>query len=223
MRNGIPQTRQVRRAVALGDLAKRPVLVGGQMFSLYDRSVMHAFVMPNRGSAGMTQDQLQDMYNRPAAGPPFTPLTTGWSVSWGEFSQMFRSQSAPEQAHIASALVFELSKVETPHVREAVVGHLRNIDADLARRVADGLGMDTLPPAQKAAAAVLDLPPSPALQIIGKMKPTLEGRVVGILIDDGSDAATIKALRKAAETAGATVKLVAPRVGGAPESTGSRD
>jgi catalase len=30
-----------------------------------------------------------------------------------------------EQAHIASALVFELSKVQTPHVRLAVVGHLR--------------------------------------------------------------------------------------------------
>jgi catalase len=134
---------------------------------------------------------------------------------YSQARQFFRSQTAPEQAHIASALVFELSKVETPHVREAVVGHLRNIDADLAKRVADGLGLDKLPPAPKPAADVLDLPPSPALQIIGKMKPTLEGRVVGILIDDGSDAATLKALRKAVESAGARVKLVAPKVGGA--------
>ena len=56
-----------------------------------------------------------------------------------------------EQAHIASALVFELSKVETAHVREAIVGHLRHIDDDLAQRVADGLAMDTLPPAPTAA------------------------------------------------------------------------
>jgi catalase len=134
---------------------------------------------------------------------------------YSQARQFFRSQTAPEQAHIASALVFELSKVETPHVREAVVGHLRNIDADLATRVADGLGLDKLPPAPKPATEVLDLPPSPALQIIGKMKPTLEGRVVGVLIDDGSDAATLKALRKAVESAGAMVKLVAPKVGGA--------
>ena len=33
----------VRRAVAFADLAKQPTLVGGQMFSLYDRSVMHAY------------------------------------------------------------------------------------------------------------------------------------------------------------------------------------
>jgi catalase len=75
--------------------------------------------------------------------------------------------------------------------------------------------MAKLPPARKAAADVLDLPLSPALQIIGKMKSTLEGRAVGILIDDGSDATVITALRKAIEGAGATVKLIAPKVGGA--------
>ena len=33
----------IERAVTFADLARQPVLVGGQMFSLYDRSVMHAF------------------------------------------------------------------------------------------------------------------------------------------------------------------------------------
>ncbi|MGH3361813.1 MAG: glycosyltransferase, partial [Nocardioides sp.] len=33
----------ILRAVTFADLAKHPTLVGGQMFSLYDRSVMHAF------------------------------------------------------------------------------------------------------------------------------------------------------------------------------------
>ncbi|MEO8365468.1 MAG: catalase [Pseudoxanthomonas sp.] len=134
----------------------------------------------------------------------------------------FRSQTRPEQAHMASALVFELSKVETPHVREAIVGHLRHIDAGLAQRVADGLGLDALPPAPPAAVAPQEMKPSPALQIIGKMKDTLQGRCVGILIHDGSDAATIRSLRKAAEAAGATVKIVAPKVGGAMLSDGRK-
>ena len=125
----------------------------------------------------------------------------------------YRSQTKPEQAHIASALVFELSKVETPHVREAVVGQLRHVDADLAQRVANGLGMDQLPPAPPAAVEAQDMPPSPALQIIGKMKDTLKGRTIGILVHDGSDAATVKALQKAAQSAGATCKIVAPKLG----------
>jgi catalase len=54
------------------------------------------------------------------------------------------------------------------------------------------------------------------------MKDTLQGRCVGILIHDGSDAAAIKALRKAAENAGATVKIVAPKLGGATLSDGKK-
>ncbi|MEE7547396.1 catalase, partial [Xanthomonas sp. Kuri4-1] len=69
---------------------------------------------------------------------------------YSQARQFFRSQTRPEQAHIASALVFELSKVETAHVREAVVGHLRHVDPELAQRVADGLGLDALPPAPPA-------------------------------------------------------------------------
>jgi catalase len=133
----------------------------------------------------------------------------------------FRSQTAPEQAHIASALVFELSKVEHPHVREAIVGHLRHIDEALARRVADGLALGTLPKAARAAAPVQDMPLSPALQIIGKMKNTLQGRAVGILVADGSDGAVIKSIRKAATSAGASVKIIAPKVGGAKLKDGS--
>ena len=42
---------------------------------------------------------------------------------------------------MASALDFELSKVTLLHVRERVMARLRNIDVDLAKRVADGLAM----------------------------------------------------------------------------------
>lgn len=123
---------------------------------------------------------------------------------------------------MASALVFELSKVETVRIREAMVGHLRHIDEDLARRVADGLALTAMPPAPPAARPVQEQPPSPPLSVIANMKATLEGRSVGILFDEGSDAAAIAALRGAAERAGAAVKLVSPRVGGAVLSDGKR-
>ena len=132
---------------------------------------------------------------------------------YSQARQFYRSQTKHEQAHIASSIVFENSKVGIPHVREAIVGHLRNIDEDLAQRVADGLGMAKLPPAAPSAVKAKDMPNSPALQIIGKMKDTLEGRSVGILIHDGSDAGTIKSLCKAVEAAGASTKLVAIRLG----------
>jgi catalase len=140
---------------------------------------------------------------------------------YSQARQFFLSQTAYEQAHIASALVFELSKVEHLHVHAAMVGHLRHIEEDLAKRVAAGLGFDKMPAAPVAAAPVQKMESSPALQIIGKMKDTLVGRAVGILIADGSDGAVIKKIKKAATDAGATVKIVAPKVGGAKLADGS--
>lgn len=140
---------------------------------------------------------------------------------YSQARQFYQSQSTYEQAHIASALVFELSKVEHVHIRQAMVGHLRHIEEDLAKRVAAGLAFDKLPAAPIAAAPVRQMKPSPALQLIGKMKDTLKGRAVGILIADGSDGAVIKKIKNAATDAGATVKIIAPKVGGAKLADGS--
>jgi catalase len=140
---------------------------------------------------------------------------------YSQARQFYLSQTAYEQAHIASALVFELSKVGHMHIREAVVGHLRHIEEDLATRVASGLAFGHIPDAPKAAAPVRKMDLSPALQIIGKMKSTLVGRAIGILIADGSDGAAITKVRKAATDANASVKIIAPKVGGAKLADGS--
>jgi catalase len=133
----------------------------------------------------------------------------------------YRSQTPIEQAHLASALVFELSKCTFDHVRARVLGNLQNVDGDLARRVADGLNVP-LPPKSAAAVEPVDMALSPALRIIGKYEPTLNGRAVGILVTDGADGAAVKALRAAAEAEGASVKIVAPKVGGVTLKGGGR-
>lgn len=126
----------------------------------------------------------------------------------------FRSQDPAEQSHMASAIVFELSKVSLEHIRLQVLGNLRNVDEDLAKRVADGLAM-TLPEATPTNLPVLDMDVSPALRLInGPLdKHSLEGRVVGILIADGTDAAELDEVKKAVVKAGAHPLVIAPKVG----------
>ena len=140
---------------------------------------------------------------------------------YSQARQFFISQTTYEQAHIASALVFELSKVEQLYIREAMVAHLRNIDEDLASRVATGLGLKNMPDAAVAAVPVQQMAASPALQIIGKMKDTLMGRSIGILIADGSDGNAIKKIKNAVVDAGAAVKIISPKVSGAKLADGS--
>lgn len=121
----------------------------------------------------------------------------------------YRSQTPAEQAHIASAYAFELGKVDTPHVRTRMLGHLVNIDEDLANRVATALGMK-LPEAIEPAAPVQDLPTSEPLQTIGRTPKSLKARMIGILVAEGSKHSEIKKFEEAAMAEGARVKIVAP-------------
>jgi Catalase len=133
----------------------------------------------------------------------------------------YRSQTKAEQAHIASSFVFELSKVGLlDQVPGRMVANLRNVDEDLAQRVASGLGID-LPAKAPAAKEPVEMKPSDALSIHRNMKPTLEGRAVGILIADGTDAAELESVIGAVKKAKGKPVIVAPKVGGAKLSDGS--
>jgi len=136
--------------------------------------------------------------------------------------QFFFSQTEPEQNHIIAAFIFELSKVETVAVRERMLGQLANVDATIAQRVADGLGMPgKIVPGPAKVKARTDLKPSPALSILAKAKLTLEGRKIGCLVADGTDARIVNALRGAAKKLKADFAVVAPKVGGAKAADGS--
>ena len=136
-------------------------------------------------------------------------------------ARMFlKSQSESEQAHIASSFVFELSKVgQLDQVPPRMLANLRNVDEDFAKRVADGLGL-LLPRKAKAALEPVDMAPSDALSIHKKMKDTLEGRSVGILIANGTDAAALGALVAAVTKAKGKAVIVAAKVSGAKLSDG---
>jgi catalase len=125
------------------------------------------------------------------------------------------SQTEPERNHIVSAFVFELGKVETPAIRERVISHLVHVDAGLAGRVANGIGLVRTPDAAPTKAPPrADIAPSPPLSILAKQPATLKGRVIACLVTNGSDGGLIGQLGKAVGAQGARLKIVAPRIGG---------
>jgi catalase len=160
---------------------------------------------------------------RAVAGPAVRERSASFADHFTQARLFFQSQTEPEQNHIVAALIFELGKVQTPAIRDRMVGQLVNVDAALARRVAEGLGLPAVPPAVPAAVpAKKNVKPSPALSIVGKAPATLVGRVVGCLITDGTDAAFVDRLRKSVEAAGAELALVAPKAAGVTLSGGKR-
>jgi len=134
----------------------------------------------------------------------------------------YRSLDPAEQAHLASAITFELSKVTREAIRDRVLANLVNVDPELTKRIAKAMNIKA-PAASKAAAPVLDMELSPALRVInGPLQlDTLKGRKVGILIADGSDGAVVAKLKKAIEAEGAKAMVIAPKVGGVKMADGS--
>jgi catalase len=167
---------------------------------------------PARGFAGQT---------RPEGGDTMRVRPESFADHYTQARLFFLSQAEPEQNHIVSALVFELSKVETPAIRERVVGQLIHVDEGMAKRVAAGLRLESkIQPAATKVPARSGVEPSPALSIIGKAPETLKGRAIGCLVSDGADGELVDALRTAVEKEGAKLKIVAPYVGGTKTADG---
>lgn len=160
-------------------------------------------------------------YPAQVTGPKLRARSETFADHYSQARQFYISQAEIEQRHIANALVFELSKVQTPAIRTRMVSHLLNIDASLADAVAKGLRLEMPKAAEAAKPTRQDLKPSPKLSIIKNGPKSFSGRKVGALITDGVDADLLAALRKALKAEGAMLKLVAPEVGGVKDSAGA--
>ncbi|WCJ64173.1 catalase C [Agrobacterium tumefaciens] len=155
-------------------------------------------------------------------GPKARLRPESFADHYSQARQFYISQTPSEQRHIASALTFELSKVETVVIRERMVSHLLNIDETLATTVAQKLGLQSMPkPADAAVPTRQDLEPSEALSIVQRGPKRFEGRKLGILITDGVDAKLLKGLTKAVTAEKAVVELIAPKVGGVTAADGT--
>ena len=151
------------------------------------------------------------------------------------FSQatlFFNSQSEPEKGHIIRALRFELGKLETPSIRERMLGLLAQVDKGLANSVAAGLGLSV--PAKLDKPMNMSIPAdgdprkfqpkrvaqavesSPALSMVDNPnfpKNTVKTRKIAVLLANGFDDDAVVEMNKALLTAGASARTVAPRLG----------
>ena len=145
-----------------------------------------------------------------------------FSDHYSQARLFYRSVTPQEQQHMGEALAFELSKVEIPDIRRKILGHLNLIDRDLSSTVAERLGMTGEAAAIKPSVMPIELNPSPALRLYGKYEPTLKGRKVGVLLAPGFNLKLKNALLAAIKKEGATPAVIAPKVGGVEDSSGTK-
>jgi catalase len=141
---------------------------------------------------------------------------------YGQARLFYQSQSAAEQTHIANAFRFELTRVQTPAVRERMLALLANVDDGLVAKVAEGLGMDVpapLPMASPDPVPVYD--PSPALSLLSRPGETgIRTRRVAILVANGVDGKQVRKLYADLLKDGAVPRLVGNMLGKVKASAG---
>ena len=135
----------------------------------------------------------------------------------------YESQSPAEQAHIAAAFRFELSKVTVPAIRTRMLASLLNASEELATKVAQGLNMPLPDPMPRA----LDNPPapevekSPSLSLLARPGDgSIAGRKVAILVADGVAGRAVSEVHAALFERGAVPRYAAPRIGPVATSDG---
>ena len=132
---------------------------------------------------------------------------------YSQARQFFISQTPEEQQHIIDAYTFELGKCQIVAIRQRVLSHLVNVHEDLAKGVAEGLGMDVPQPATPAIETRTDLPASDALSILKNAPKSFAGRKLGILVTEGTDSEIYGAVRRAVEDAHGVVEVIAVKAG----------
>ena len=143
---------------------------------------------------------------------------------YNQATLFWNSQSDVEKLHIIRAYRFELTKVQTPAVRKRVVAQLRNVAEELARAVADGLGMTELPDALPKALARTPKPEvqsSDALSLLAR--PGTEGiktRRIAILVADGVDGGAALQMHEALADEGAVPRFVGIKLGQVQSASG---
>ncbi|MHA6639611.1 catalase HPII [Stutzerimonas frequens] len=136
------------------------------------------------------------------------------SESFGDhFSQatlFWNSMSEPEREHIIGAYTFELGKVERVFIRERQVNEiLANIDLELARRVAENLGLP-VPSAPTVTPKTPTPQSSPALSLMNHAPGNIKSRKVAVLVANGVDGAAIDTFKAKLAAEGALAKIIGP-------------
>ncbi|MET0281774.1 MAG: catalase [Steroidobacteraceae bacterium] len=128
----------------------------------------------------------------------------------------YNSQTPVEQAHILRAFRFELTRVQTPAVRERVVALLANVDAGLAEALAKDLGMMEVP----APLPTIAVEPEPevtqsaALSLFAHPGEFgIRTRRVAIMVADGVDAQSVANIHSNLVALGAVPRYVGVRLG----------
>ena len=196
-----------RQAIHRGRVSYEPNSLGGGNPFQAGAAGFVSFAEPREGDDHKVRGKAERFADH------YTQATLFWN-----------SQTDVEKKHIINAFRFELSRVQTPAVRERMVSGLLNVAPELAESVAAGLGIPELP-APMPKVLTQDITPevsvSPALSLFARPGDgSIQARRVAIVVADGCDGEALRVLADRLTNEGAVPRFVSTTFGPVKPATG---
>ncbi|UTR12256.1 catalase [Evansella sp. LMS18] len=133
-------------------------------------------------------------YEEKVEGKKVRARSESFKDHYSQATLFWNSMSEVEKKHLVSAFHFEIGKVKSKEIQQAVVDVFNNVSGDLAKQIAEGVAAE--PPAEPGGTGVTKS--SPALSQMNTSKH-VKTRKVAILARDGFDSKELKQVKEALE------------------------
>ena len=171
------------------------------------------------GGAGFTS------FREPIADDKVRGSAEKFADHYTQATLFLKSQTPVEQAHILRGFRFELTRVQTPAIRERMVASLANVDMAFAKTLAKQLGMEmpkALPKALKTPVKP-EVEVSPALSLFALPGDgSIKTRRIAILVGDGVDGEAAQTLHAGLIAEGAVPRYIGARLGSVTTEKGDK-
>ena len=171
----------------------------------------------DKGKTAYTPNSLNDGYPKPdlkegyvhypekVAGQKVRVRSETFQEHFGQAILFWNSMSEPEKQHIIEAFHFEVGKVTDKATRQKVVDMFNNVDNELAKAIALGVGANPPAPIERHMPKVSM---SKALSLENTAKNSIATRKIAALIMDGFEDAQLAAVKAALTSQGAHLDVI---------------
>src|SRR5690606_5385632 len=165
-------------------------------------------------------------YTEKVEGHKIRARSESFKDHYSQAALFWHSLTGPEQQHLVEAAHFELGKVLSKEIRQRQVGNFYKVDPALARRIAEGIGVEVpMDQAVESTGTFLkdefseqinhgaSIKQSPALSMEINKVETARSRKVAILVEDGFAYDEVMKLKEALAAEGAQSEIVSMVLG----------
>ena len=170
---------------------------------------------------GLNEKEGYVHYAQAVNGTTIRERSESFKDHYSQASLFWNSMSDPEKQHIIKAFQFEVGKLNSRETRQKVVDMFNNVDPELARQIAKGVGAN--PPSEKPQSQkkTPQIKASKALSMENTVQ-SVKTRKIAVIAMDGFNGKELSSVKASLEAQGAKMEVVSQVLGSIKSQEGEK-